>query len=84
MTKTGIALGALATVAGIALISLYISEAVVARWQEADQSLLFWYLPFLFAGLMLTGGGLATVIALIRRLNATNERNSKRCRKKPT
>jgi len=44
--------GSLMTFAGAAFIVMYILEAVVARASEPDQSLLFWYLPFLFMGLI--------------------------------
>lgn len=37
---------------GIACVVMYVLEAVIARLGEADQSLLFWYLPILFIGLI--------------------------------
>ena len=37
---------------GLIFIMAYILEAVVARAGEPDQSLLFWYLPFLLTGLI--------------------------------
>ena len=45
---------------GIAWVVMYVLEAVIARLGEADQSLLFWYLPILFIGLIgiLTGIGI--------------------------
>jgi hypothetical protein len=48
----GITLG----LTGAALIVAYVLEAIVARAGDPDQSLLFWYLPFLLFGLI----GLAT------------------------
>ena len=46
-----LALGSLIGLTGIAFAIMYALEAVVARVGEADQSLLFWYLPILFIGL---------------------------------
>ena len=45
---------------GIACVVMYVLEAVISRLGEADQSLLFWYLPILFIGLIgiLTGIGI--------------------------
>ena len=37
---------------GAAFVAMYVLEAVVARWGEPDQSLLFWYLPLLFLGVI--------------------------------
>ena len=42
--------GSLIACAGLALVILYIVEAVIARAGEPDQSLSFWYLPLLFIG----------------------------------
>jgi len=47
-----LAFGSLITPTGAAFVIMYILEAIVARAGEPDQSLLFWYLPFLFMGLM--------------------------------
>lgn len=38
---------------------MYVWHAVVARIGEPDQSLVFWYLPVLFFGLVGCGAGLA-------------------------
>ena len=46
-----LAVGSLIGLAGIVLLAMYMLEAIVARVGEADQSLLFWYLPILFIGL---------------------------------
>jgi len=43
--------GTLSTLAGIGFAGMYVFEAVIARIGEADQSLLFWYLPILFIGI---------------------------------
>jgi len=44
--------GALATAVGLWSIAAYFLEAVIARVGEPDQSLLFWYLPLLFIGII--------------------------------
>jgi hypothetical protein len=44
--------GVVCALAGVALVAAYFLEAVVARLGEPDQSLLFWYLPILFLGLI--------------------------------
>ncbi len=36
---------------GLALIGVYLWDAVISRWGEADQSLLFWFLPILLLGM---------------------------------
>jgi hypothetical protein len=43
--------GVVAALTGVGLIGSYVWWAVVARWGASDQSLLFWYLPFLLFGL---------------------------------
>jgi len=50
-------IGIAAAAAGVALIVGYFAEAVLARVGEPDQSLLFWYLPLLFAGVAAFFGG---------------------------
>ena len=37
---------------GALLVAAYVSQAVVARIGDPDQSLLFWYSPFLMCGIM--------------------------------
>ena len=53
-------LSALMCLFGISLIIMYIYGAVIARLGEADQSLLFWYLPFMLFGIIcvIAGGNL--------------------------
>jgi len=53
-----VVLGCLFTASGAGLVLMYVWEAVVSRMGEADQSLLFWYLPILFIGLIVGKGGL--------------------------
>jgi hypothetical protein len=47
-----LAFGVLAFVTGSIFVVMYVSQAVIARLGEPDQSLLFWYLPFLFIGII--------------------------------
>ena len=52
-------IGSLCTIVGLAFSSMYMYGAVIARWGEADQSLLFWHLPILFLGIFSVTIGLA-------------------------
>jgi len=54
-----LAVGLCAAAAGALCTGLYLVEGVLARLGEPDQSLLFWYLPFLFGGLVLLAAGAA-------------------------
>jgi membrane protein DedA with SNARE-associated domain len=45
-------LGSLLSLTGVVFIAMYLWEAVIVRLGESDQSLLFWYLPILFIGLI--------------------------------
>ena len=36
---------------GIGFTGMYVLEAIIKRLGEADQSLVFWYLPFFFIGI---------------------------------
>jgi len=47
-----LAVGSLIALIGISLAVMYMLEAILARVGEADQSLLFWYLPILFMGII--------------------------------
>lgn len=59
-TFLALLLGSLLLVSGIFLIGGYVYWAVIARFGEPDQSLLFWYLPILIFGLGVTATGVAT------------------------
>ncbi len=50
--------GSLSVILGLAFVSMYVYGAIIARWGEADQSLLFWHLPILFIGIFSTAAGL--------------------------
>ena len=60
--------GLVLTIIGTLLIVGYIMEAYFARIGEPDQSLLFWYLPLLFVGLIAFVTGLSTGIWGFNRL----------------
>ena len=63
-----LAIGTLIFLAGVVFTAMYISEAILARLGEPDQSLIFWYLPILFigiAGIILgLGAGILGIIGL--------------------
>jgi hypothetical protein len=60
--------GIVISIIGAVLIIGYIMEAYVARRGDPDQSLLFWYLPLLFAGFIAFGTGLSASIWGFKRL----------------
>ena len=51
-------IGSLCTFVGLAFSAMYVYGAIIDRWGEADQSLLFWYLPILFLGIFSIAVGL--------------------------
>lgn len=59
------AVGALLVLAGLGFCGMYVVEAFWMRVGEADQSLLFWYLPILFIGILSFMAGLG-LLALSR------------------
>jgi hypothetical protein len=68
--------GIVLIIIGALLITGYIIEAYVERRGEPDQSLLFWYLPFLMFGLIFFVAGLSTGIWGFRRLKKIKHQNS--------
>jgi hypothetical protein len=72
--------GLVAALVGMVLVAAYFLEAVVARLGEPDQSLLFWYLPILFFGLVGVAIGLAAGTWGIFHLRTTG-RHTPRTRK---
>lgn len=50
--------GIISLLIGLVFTISYIVEAVVERWGEPDQSLIFWYLPILFIGIIFLKLGL--------------------------
>ena len=71
---TALAFGILMTFTGAAFVVMYILEAIVARAGEPDQSLLFWYLPILFMGLIGMVLGLGVGIWGVLRLRKVRSR----------
>ena len=60
--------GSVAILVGVAMIGGYVLEAVIRRVGEPDQSLLFWYLPLLFIGIMCTMAGVGATAWGVSRL----------------
>ena len=56
------------TLIGTSFVVLYFWEAIITRIGDPDQSLIFWYLPILFLGLIGVIGGLAFLIQGINRI----------------
>jgi hypothetical protein len=72
-----LAFGILVFVIGSVFVVMYVSQAIIARLGEPDQSLLFWNFPFLFIGIigigLGVGMGVLGVIGL-RRIRRQDER----------
>ena len=49
---SSLAFGFIISVVGVIFIVGYVMEAIIGRTGEPDQSLLFWYLPILFMGII--------------------------------
>jgi hypothetical protein len=75
--------GTLVAAGGIALVLMYLWAAVVERWGEPDQSLIFWYLPLLFIGMALGVTGGALFRFGMRRFRELNRERSARRQKSP-
>lgn len=69
-----VVIGVLLFVPGIFFSALYISEAVLKKWGDADQSLVFWYLPLLFTGLGAILSGVLLSVWGCKRLRMPNEK----------
>ena len=67
LAALALVLGAPVASLGLALMAGYIHGAVIAPRGQPDQSLLFWYLPILFLGIII---GVAAVVWGILRLRA--------------
>lgn len=77
LSCSALVFGALLTLAGMTSAAIYMFGAVLARLGEPDQSLLFWYLPFLFLGVLgiLVGLGIGLLGAVNLR-NGPEQRNN--------
>jgi hypothetical protein len=60
---------------GVTFIAMYVSEAIVKRTGDPDQSLIFWYLPILFLGVSIAMIGFSSLIWGLKQLRgATRSR----------
>ena len=55
-------LGGLGALLGTIFVLMYVWGAFISRLGEPDQSLLFWYLPILFLGIAVGGGGISLLV----------------------
>jgi hypothetical protein len=69
-------LGGFIAVSGVVFIFMYVWAAIISRLGEPDQSLLFWYLPVLFLGLISSVGGLKLLLHGIDRKRSIKELGS--------
>ncbi len=67
--------GIAAILVGVAMMGAYVLEAVIRRVGEPDQSLLFWYLPLLFIGIMCTMAGIGATAWGVSRLRSSKPSN---------
>ncbi|NNK94836.1 MAG: hypothetical protein HKP41_10850 [Desulfobacterales bacterium] len=65
-------IGSLCTFAGLAFSAMYVFGAIIDRWGEADQSLLFWHLPILFLGIFSITVGLSMSFWGLNRIRSGN------------
>ena len=67
ITYSLVLLGTILSLSGVVFVVLYVYEGVILPWGRSDQSLLFWYLPFLFIGfLAVVLGALILARGLVR------------------
>jgi hypothetical protein len=78
LTSVSIAVGLLMGLTGLGFIAMYLYSAVVERLGDPDQSLLFWLLPILLAGIGLTFAG-----TLLLRLGFRRKRTDRATRSMP-
>jgi hypothetical protein len=68
VSLAALVLGSLISLTGAGLVGLYASEAIITRIGDPDQSLIFWYLPILFIGLIVLAIGLGLGVWGVYRL----------------
>jgi len=68
-----VSLGGLLAALGAVFVVMYVWEAIIARSGDPDQSLIFWYLPILFLGLMSGAGGLKLLRRGIKQLGSIRD-----------
>ncbi len=66
-------IGSFLILIGLAIVAMYVYGAVITRWGESDQSLLFWHLPLLFFGIISVACGLAASLWGINRIKTSSE-----------
>ena len=66
-------IGVLITIAGAIFVFMYLQGAIISRIGDPDQSLVFWYLPILFLGVIGMIGGLVLLIQGIKRLKISKK-----------
>jgi H+/Cl- antiporter ClcA len=54
------------TLAGSALVLIYLWDGILVRLGEPDQSPVFWYLPVLFIGVLFLVGGILLIKRTIK------------------
>jgi hypothetical protein len=64
------------TALGGVFILMYVWGAVISRLGEPDQSLLFWYLPIFFIGLISGLGGLRLLSRGIQKIKGTGKHSA--------
>jgi hypothetical protein len=67
--------GIFLSIFGLILITAYIINAYYERIGDPDQSLLFWYLPILFLGIIILGFGLWLAIREFAKLTKSDKTN---------
>lgn len=63
-----VVVGGIVSACGLLSIGTYVWSALIERIGEPDQSLIFWYLPILFIGIIALGLGLAAIALGVSRL----------------
>jgi hypothetical protein len=72
LTYLSVLLGGLIAFVGASFVVMYFWHAIIARMGDSDQSLMFWYLPILFLGLIGVLGGLTLLARGIKGIRNAN------------
>jgi hypothetical protein len=73
LARLCVLLGGLLASLGAVFIFMYVWEAIILRLGDPDQSLIFWYLPVLFLGLIAGAGGLKLFLSGIKRIRSIRQ-----------
>jgi uncharacterized membrane protein len=76
LTYSPIFLGAVLALVGTAFVAMYFWEAIITKIGDSDQSLMFWYLPFMFIGLAGILAGLALLTWGMNRMRNSQKNNA--------